>query len=81
MDHLVTFGNNAEECRNNKTCFLCCFVDFRKSFDTLPKSNIWNKLKELKVAFELRAPAIRLYDKAISKFRNSESWLEEIIVR
>jgi hypothetical protein len=35
-------------------------------------------LEELKVPFELRVVAIRLYEKVISKFRNIEGWLEEI---
>ena len=60
-----------EECHNNKSDLFCCFVDFRKSFDTMPRNNPWNRLEELKVPFELRVAAIRLYEKFIVKFKNS----------
>ena len=32
-------------------------MDFRKDFDTAPKTNLWNILEEIKVPFELRAVA------------------------
>jgi hypothetical protein len=78
VDHLVTFRIIAEECRNDKTDLLCCFIDFRKYFDTVPRTNLWNRLEELKVPFELRVVAVRLYEKVIAKFRNTEGWSEEI---
>jgi hypothetical protein len=49
MDHPVTFRITAEECRNDKIDLLCCFIDFRKAFDTVLKTNLWNRLEELKV--------------------------------
>ena len=78
MDHLVTLRIIAEECRNNKSNLFCCFVDFRKAFVTVPMNNLWNRLKELKVPFELRAVAIRLYRKVIAKFKNNEGWTTDI---
>ena len=67
-----------EECRNDKFNLFCFFVDFRKAFDTVPRNNLWNRLKELKVPFELRAAAIRLYENAISKFKSNEGWSKDI---
>jgi hypothetical protein len=78
VDHLVTLRIIAEECHNNKTNLLCCFIDFRKYFDTVPRTNLWDRLEEIKVPFELRVVAIRLYENVISKFRNTEGWSEEI---
>ena len=43
-DHLVTLRIIAEECRNNKYDLFCCFVDFTKAFDTVPRNNLWNML-------------------------------------
>ena len=60
MDHHVTLRIIVEECRNDKSNLLYCFVDFRKAFDTVPRNNLWNILEELNVPFELRAAAIRL---------------------
>ena len=48
-DHLVTLRIIVEECRNDKSNLFCCFVDFRKDFDMVPRNNLWNRLEELKV--------------------------------
>ena len=53
MDHLVMLRIIVEECHNDKSNLFCCFVEFRKAFDTVPRNNLWNILEELKVPFEL----------------------------
>ena len=58
-----------DEFHNSKSNLFCCFVDFRKAFDTMPRNNMWNILEELKVPFELRAAAIRLYESVIAKLK------------
>jgi hypothetical protein len=52
VDHLVTFRIIAEEFCNTKTNLFCCFVDFRKSFDMVPRKKLWNRLEEIKVTLE-----------------------------
>ena len=61
-----------EECRDDKSNLFCFFGDFRKAFDTVPRNNLWIILEELKVPFELRAYAIRLYENVITKFKRNE---------
>jgi hypothetical protein len=78
MNHFVTFRIIAEEFFNTKTNFCCCFVDFKKTFDMVPKKNLWNRLEEIILPLELRAAAIRMYEKAIAKFKNIEGWSKEI---
>jgi hypothetical protein len=78
VEHLIALRIIAEECQNNKTNILFCFVYFRKSFDTMPRTNLWNRLEELKVPYGLRDVAVRLYANVISKFRSTEGWSEEI---
>jgi len=78
VDHLVTFRIIAEEFRNTKTNIFCCFVDFRKYFDMVPRKNLWNRFEEIKVPLELRAIAIRMYVNIIVKFKNIEGWSKEI---
>jgi len=77
-DHLVTLRIIVEECRNDKSNLFCCFVDFRKAFDMVPRNNLWNKLEELKVPVELRAATIRLYENVIAKFKSNEGWSKDI---
>jgi hypothetical protein len=45
---------------------------------TVLKVNLWNRLEEIKVHFELRVVVVRLYDNINAKFRNTEGWMEEI---
>jgi hypothetical protein len=71
VDHLVTLKIIVEECCNNKTDLMCCLVDFRKCFDTVHRTNLWNRMEEIKVPFELRVVATRLYENIIAKFRNT----------
>ena len=74
-DHIVKLRIVVEaECRNDKSNLFCCFVDFRKAFDT--RNNLWNRLEELKVCFELRVSSIRLYENVISKLRSTRGGRE-----
>ena len=78
IDYLINLRIILEECCNNKLNLLCCFVDFRKSFDTILMNNLWKILEELKVHFKLIATAIRLYQNAIAHFKNTSGWSEDI---
>ena len=78
LEILVTFRIIAEEFRNTKTNLFCCFVDFRKYFDMVPRKNLWNRLEEIKVPLELRATAIKMYENVIAKFKNTKGWSKEI---
>jgi hypothetical protein len=33
----------------------CCFVDFKKAFDTVPRDKLWHRMEELGVPIHLRA--------------------------
>ena len=44
----------------------------------VPRNNLWNILEELKVPFELRDVAIRLYKNVIAKFKSNEGWSRHI---
>jgi len=76
-DHLVTLRIIVEEFRNDKSNLFCCFVEFRKAFNTVSRNNLWNRLEELKVPFELRAGAIRLYENFIANFKTNEGWSKD----
>ena len=78
MDHLVTLRIIMEKCGNDKSNLFCCFVDFRKDNDIVPRNNLWNRSEELKVPFELIDDAIRLYENLIAKFKRNEGWSKDI---
>jgi hypothetical protein len=78
VDHLVTFRIIARDLHNTKTNPFCCFVDFRKYFDMVPRKNLWNRLEEIKVPLKLRVVAIRMYENVITKFKNTKGWSKEI---
>jgi len=78
VDHLIMLRIIVEEYCNNKNNLVYCFVEFRKYFDTMPKTNLWNRLEELKVPFGLRVVVVRLYENIIVKFRDTKGWSEEI---
>jgi hypothetical protein len=40
--------------------------------------NLWNRLEEIKAPLELRVVAIRMYEKVIAKFKNTEGWSKDI---
>jgi hypothetical protein len=67
-----------EKYHNNKTNLIFCFNDFRKYFDNVPRTNLWNGLEELKVPSRMRVVAVRLYENIITKFRSTEGWTKEI---
>ena len=44
----------------------------------VPRNNLWNRLEEINVPFELRAAAIRLYENVIAKLKRNEGWSKDI---
>jgi len=68
----------AKECHNNKTNLLLFVSLALKSFDTVPRTSLFNILEELKVPFKLRVVAIGLYENMIVKFWNTKGWSKEI---
>ena len=44
----------------------------------MPRTDLGNRLEELKVPFGLRVVVVRLYEKLIAKFTSNEGWSEEI---
>jgi len=44
----------------------------------MPRTNLWNRLEELKFPFEMIDVVVQLYETVISNFRRTEGWLKEI---
>jgi len=71
VEHLVSL-RIIDECHNDKTILLYCFIDFTKKFNTVPRNNLWNILDKIKVIFKLKDVVIKLYENIIANFRNIE---------
>ena len=58
------FGRKKEEA-------FCCFVDFKKAFDKVPRDKIWHRMEELRASRHLKAVVHRLYEEVKVKIRIS----------
>ena len=62
IDHGINLRHIIEKVWEKKEVVFCWFVDFRKSFDMVPRDNIWHIMEELGVPRHLRAVVYRLYE-------------------
>ena len=85
MDHGITLSHIIEKVWEKKGEAFCCFVDFKKAFDTVPKDKLWHRMEELGVPIHLRAAVHRLYEEVKVKIRTSygisESFRSDIGVK
>ena len=51
-----------EETRLQGKTLFCCFVDFKKAFDIVPRSELWNRMIEIDIPLEYRVAVARLYE-------------------
>ena len=66
-DHGITLRHIIEKVWEKKEEAFCCFVDFKKAFDTVPRDKLWHRMQELGVPIHLRAVVHRLYKEVKSK--------------
>ena len=48
----------------------CCFVYFKKSFDTVPRSERWNIMVEIGMPLEYRVAIAQLYEHVRCQLKN-----------
>ena len=61
IDHLMSLRVLMEESRLKGKHLHCCFVDFTKAFDTIPREGLWQRMEHLGVPSHLRAAVAQLY--------------------
>ena len=54
----------------------CCFLDFKKAFDTVPRDKLWKRMEELGIPNEYRVVVHKLYEKVSGKIRTKEGFSE-----
>ena len=67
VDHGITLRHIVENVWGSKEELLCCFVDFKKEFDTVPRDKLWCKMEELEIPLQYRATIHRLYEEVKSQ--------------
>ena len=72
VDHGITLRHIIEKVWEKKGEAFCYFVDFKKSFDTVPRDKLWHRMEELGVPIHLRAAVHRLYEEVKVKIRTSD---------
>ncbi|MCO5565063.1 hypothetical protein L7F22_018734 [Adiantum nelumboides] len=69
INHLVTLRVLMEESRLKGKGLYCCFVDFKKAFDMVPRENLWKRMKELQMPNEYMLAIFRIYEKVVCQVR------------
>ena len=74
MDHIFTLWAIIEEARHKSEKVYCCFVDFRKVFDSVPRVALFERLREIGISEMLRIAIMRLYERVTSRLRTTEGF-------
>ena len=61
-----------EESRLKGKGLYCCFVDFKKAFDTLLRENLWRRMEKLQVPSDYMHAISRIYEKVICRVHMGE---------
>ena len=77
IDHCITLRHFIEKVWNiqGEEAF-CCFVDFKKAFDTVPRDKLWRRMEEIRIPSEYREVVHKLYEKFRAKIRSKEDFSE-----
>ena len=62
IDHIFTLTCLIDQTKARKKKLYCCFVDFRKAFDTVPREWLFNRLKSLKILDDMIWAIYALYE-------------------
>jgi hypothetical protein len=68
-DHIFTLRAIIEEARHRSSRVYCCFVDFRKAFDTVPREALFQRLRDINISETLLAAIMRLYESVLGRLR------------
>ena len=72
LDHILTLRAIIEEGRANGRKIYCCFEDFRKAFDTVPRARLINRMQTLGVPKEIIWGIMALYGSVLGRVQTIE---------
>ena len=61
IDHIFTLRCLIDQTKARKKKLYCCFVDFRKAFDTVPRERLFDRLKRLEIPNDIIWAIYALY--------------------
>ena len=61
-DHIFTLNTLIHQARARKRPLYCCFVDFKKAFDSVPRHLLWQRLQEAGIHGPMLSALQSLYD-------------------
>ena len=70
-DHLITLRVLMDECTLRGRTLFCCFVDFKKAFDIVPRGGLWKRMQEIGVPLALRVGISRIYKKVLCQLKQT----------
>ena len=62
IDHIFTLRCLIDQTKARKKKLYCCFVDFRKAFDTVPREWLFDRLKSLRIPDDMVWAIYALYE-------------------
>ncbi|MCO5563411.1 hypothetical protein L7F22_017053 [Adiantum nelumboides] len=78
MDHIFTLRAIIDEGRAHGKRIYCCFVDFRKAFDMVPRARLVQRLYDLGVPNEITWGILALYETVTGRVRTPGGILDII---
>ena len=76
IDHGIRLRHIVENVWERKEELFCCFVDFKKAFEMVPRDKLWRRMEELEILLQYRVVVHRLYEEVKVKIRTSAGILE-----
>lgn len=79
IDHLISLRVLMEESRLKGKTLHCCFVDFTKAFDTIPRSGLWQRMEHIGVPMHLRVAVAQLYQQVRCQLKTQTGLSKEFL--
>jgi hypothetical protein len=76
IDHSITLRHVIEKVWEKKEEAFSFFVEFKKTFDTVPRDKLWHRMEEIGVPMHLRTTFHRIYEEVKVKIRTSAGIFE-----
>lgn len=69
IDHIFTLTCLIDQAKAQKWQIYCCFVNFRKAFDTVPRERLFRRLQALDIPSNMIWGIYRLYEQVSRRVR------------